>query len=126
MTWWNMLVDDAAWAPNTIFHPARGYTPAQVLLVYNLGRPLQVMSTIRDRHVINNVRSGSDFTIEQWEYAVRLAQVEEVRRYALETLDDSQRRYIASHYNLRRYRLPEVGEVVEPRVFSFAEGGEVD
>jgi transposase InsO family protein len=112
---WHLLVDDAAWALNTRFHPALGYTPAQVLLGYNLRGPIQVTSTIRDRaisDVINNIRSGSDYTTEQWEYAVRLAHVDEVRRYALETLDDSQRRFIASHQNLRRYRTPEVGDLV--------------
>jgi Integrase zinc binding domain len=114
MTSWHLLVDDAAWALNTRFHPALGYTPAQVLLGYNLRRPLQITSTIRDRaitDVINNVRSG-DLSIEQWEYAVRLAQVEEVRRYALETLDETRRRYIASNQNRRRYRIPEIGDLV--------------
>jgi len=88
---WDLLVEDAAWAVNVRYQPTFRYSPVQILLGSNLRRPLESYESIGDKvlsEMLNRIPLGATIAHpDAWEYVVHLAQVVEVSRHALESLD---------------------------------------
>ena len=113
---------------NTGFVRGLGYSPSRMLLSYNLRRQEPTSPPLRNvmlKDMLNRVGADPEScTPEAIDYAVRLAQLGELRNSALDNLSEQQRRRVEARNKPNRERDPVSGDpVILRRVVNDKEKG---